>query len=380
MNTPHEFSMQTRFSRFLAAFLLVYLMPACGVARQLCLPDGDDRTLQAALDQKNEVLLCPGSVFSLKNTVMFSRPGQTLATQGSPAVAKQALLIVSDRQVVTAIRSRQSATQIHHLRIDGGRRTLGRYPKGGALIEVGGSGVTGVSIHHVRAWDPRGWSVVHAFEGDKTCSGIRIENNHIGPAGSSNGEWADGISLACKNSLVANNLVSDATDGGIVIFGAPNSVIENNRIVTRNAVLLGAINMVDFKPYDGDFTGTVVRNNEIEAKGGYIKIAIAIGPSVWGADADQYIRGGRVLNNRIRGVGRVGFGIAIDGVKDFEVLGNRNSAGFAGRWGDRCYPEWRHIPETAKLAWVRNYKRSQGRFQPEFDHQVIRYAICVVQR
>jgi hypothetical protein len=342
-----------------------------------CLAGGDDATLQAALDISLDVYLCPGAVFRLNDTVVFKQPDQSLATQGNPTEKRQALLIVTGADQATALRSRTSGTHIHHLRIDGQRRVLGRLPKGGALIEVGGSGVKDVKIDHVRAFDPRGWSVLHAFEGDKTCTDISIEDNRLGPAGSSDGAWADGISLACRNSKVVRNEITDATDGGIVVFGAPGSVIEHNRIVTRQAVLLGGINMVDYKPYDGDYTDTVVRNNQIVAKGGYIKVAIAVGPSVWGADNQHYVRGGRVLNNRISGSGRVGFGIAVDGAKDFEVLGNRNDAGFAGQWGERCYPEMKRTPRVARLALVRNPKRSQGRFQSDFQRSEVRYAICV---
>lgn len=48
---------------------------------------------------------------------------------------------------------------------------------------------------------------------------MRITNNFIGPAGvGSNVEqmrWADGISYAASDGLVAGNLITDATDGGI---------------------------------------------------------------------------------------------------------------------------------------------------------------------
>lgn len=43
-------------------------------------------------------------------------------------------------------------------------------------------------------------------------------------------QWADGISISCANSLVENNHIWDATDGGIVVFGSPGSTIRNNTI------------------------------------------------------------------------------------------------------------------------------------------------------
>lgn len=75
-----------------------------------------------------------------------------------------------------------------------------------------------------------------------------MENNESGPAGNSNETWADGISLACTNSTVRNNLIIDAPDGGIVIFGAPGSIIEGNIIRAETRTLLGGITMVDYDP------------------------------------------------------------------------------------------------------------------------------------
>lgn len=76
-------------------------------------------------------------------------------------------------------------------------------------------------------------------------------------------QWADGISLSCKLSTVQNNVVTGATDGGIVVFGSPGSWIHNNTIVNEGAMQLGGINLVDWSPWNGDFTGTVVENNSI---------------------------------------------------------------------------------------------------------------------
>ena len=57
-----------------------------------------------------------------------------------------------------------------------------------------------------------------------------------------NEQWADGISLSCQSSLVQNNIITDATDGGIVIFGAPFSTIRNNTISVETRTTLGGIN------------------------------------------------------------------------------------------------------------------------------------------
>lgn len=88
---------------------------------------------------------------------------------------------------------------------------------------------------------------MQAFEG---AHNVRITNNAIGPAGvgadKESGHWADGISYAASDGLVAGNLIIDTTDGGIVLFNAPGTLVTSNTVVTKTRLSLGAINMVDF--------------------------------------------------------------------------------------------------------------------------------------
>lgn len=120
---------------------------------------------------------------------------------------------------------------------------------------------------NVKAWEPRGWSILHFVEGyispTTGCSGAIINSNTFERAGRAPSGaqqfrrrdtgtwgpymWADGISLACKNSQVTNNAITDATDGGIVIFGSPGSTISGNTITSDARQLLGGINMVSFR-------------------------------------------------------------------------------------------------------------------------------------
>lgn len=86
-------------------------------------------------------------------------------------------------------------------------------------------------VEYVRSYDPRSWSCLHIAEGSLNCNNVTVQNNDIGPCGSDKfQEWADGISYSCNNGLVRNNLVSNPTDGGIVLFGSPGTVVENNTI------------------------------------------------------------------------------------------------------------------------------------------------------
>jgi parallel beta-helix repeat protein len=109
---------------------------------------------------------------------------------------------------------------------------------------------------------------------------------------------ADGISLACSNSTVSGNVILDATDGGIVIFGSPGSKVTGNvcvmllnlfraprylvtlfvrplglkasrsllslpSILALSRDLLGGINMVDYGPFNGEYGGVLVRSNTL---------------------------------------------------------------------------------------------------------------------
>lgn len=94
---------------------------------------------------------------------------------------------------------------------------------------------SGQLIEYVRSFDPRSWSCLHIAEGPLTCNNVTVQNNDIGPCGSDAfQQWADGISLSCRNSMVRDNMIQGATDGGIVVFGSPGSKIYNNTIWVLN--------------------------------------------------------------------------------------------------------------------------------------------------
>jgi len=140
-------------------------------------------------------------------------------------------------------------------------------------------------IEYVHSYDTRSWSCLHVAEGSLLCNNVVVQNNDIGPCGSDTfQQWADGISVSCRSAVVRNNEVTDATDGGIVLFGSPGTRVEHNTIRVKSvrytsvhhfagdlspvfsfgqSTLLGGINMVDYLPWKGDYTGTVVQNNTI---------------------------------------------------------------------------------------------------------------------
>ncbi len=348
------------------------LLAAPRSATAACLPGGDEHTINAALQGPGtKVALCPGAVFVLNAPVVLSADGQELATEAYPTDTTRALLRVAGPMQASAITSRANGIAIRSIAVDGARPALGVIAQGAALIEVGGD-VTGIRVDAVHAQDPRGWSSLHVFEGSGKCDGATITNSDIGPAGTPDGHWADGISFGCRNGLIAGNIVTDASDGGIVIFGAPGTLVQNNLVRTRTNTLLGGINLVDYKPFAGDYTGTVVSGNRIEADGGFIKVAIAIGPAAWGEDKGLINRGGTVSDNVISGKG-IGYGIVVNGVSGFTIQGNQVQATLGGRKGPRC-PQGQTEPAQ---ALVMNPAHSEGQFQPGFVTGPIHYAICV---
>jgi hypothetical protein len=303
-----------------------------------CIPSGTDADISAALtDPGSEAVLCPGAVFILGDTVRFTTPNQRIYTQDFPTDGSRALLRIGGGGLTEAIRGiGQSGIAIQNIQIDGNRSALD-YQPGGALVEIGGA--SGQVVRNVFAHDTRSWSTIHIFEGAVAdgvpqCQNATISDNAIGPAGTPDGRWADGISLACGNSTVTNNVVTDATDGAIVIFGAPGSLIASNTVIASGQTLLGGINMVDYAPVQGNYSGTTVTNNVIDASGAFIKVGIAMGPDVWSCP-HVVNRGATVTNNLIRGI-HFGYGYAVNGVSNWTVLGNADIARHVGAVGGGC--------------------------------------------
>jgi len=290
-----------------------------------CVGSGTEAEINAALVGKGaEAQLCPGALFSLSDPVVFTAANQRIYTQGFQSGAASAILRIGGGALTKAIDgNNQSGIVIQNIEVDGNRSELG-YQAGEALIEIGHAG-SDQTVQGIVAHDTRSWSTLHIHEGRvidgvPQCQNATITDNLIGPAGTPDGRWADGISHACGNSVVMNNTVIDATDGAIVVFGAPGSIVSNNTIIADNQTLLGGINMVDYAPVSGNYTGTVVTNNVVDARGAFIKVGIAMGPDVWSCPHTVNY-GGKVTGNIIQGI-HFGYGYAVNGVRDWTVLGN----------------------------------------------------------
>lgn len=356
-------------------------IPASPAPEEDCIESGDQKTINAALRNEGDVaVLCQGAVFELTGSVVFSAAGQQIYTAGFPTDDRRATLRIAYPTLATAVIMRDFDNAVlSHVIVDGNRPELG-YRSGDALIYAGGSS-SGQTIRFTKITEPRSWSALHLIQGHPSpnppCTNALVENNEIGPAGSSNETWADGISLACTNTTVRDNLIVDATDGGIVIFGAPGSIIEGNTIRAETRTLLGGINMVDYNPYDGNYSGTIVRNNIIDAASAVIRIGLGMGTRVWGclpavAENDT-LYGGTVTGNTLLGA-NMQYGFAVDGVREWTAVDNIDEATHIGNPSVDCRGRVASVP-----AGFQYYpQRAEGNFQPEFVNSYVELALWAI--
>ncbi|WVN85033.1 uncharacterized protein L203_100174 [Cryptococcus depauperatus CBS 7841] len=383
---------------------LVLLLPAVLTAKSghspKCLVSGTEKPINDAFSSGGEgtvVSLCPGSVHRLNSSIVFTSPRQTLTTLGNLKDGERAMLVVEGEELASAIRAdcqQCSFAVIRSLIIDGNRPQLLRVPKGDALVEIGNA--ESQTVRDCRLYEPRGWSALHYREGDmKQCKSGHVADNEIGPCGE---EWddeydgmdevnplwgnprADGISLACKDSIVERNIVYDTTDGAIVLFGSANSKVKHNHIYSRTRVVLGGINLVDYEPWGGDYTGVSVHHNHLHAVGRYFKVGIVIGPASWSDDTESVVHSASVTDNSFSG-GYWGYGIVVSSARDFTVLKNKivwdgqeGEAKFGGVLGSRC-PK---APENGKpTAFLINRGSAKGTFQEDMINGEVQHIICL---
>ncbi|KAF8324548.1 uncharacterized protein EI90DRAFT_3146815 [Cantharellus anzutake] len=316
--------------------------------------DFTDKTIRDALSDTSSpltVYLPRRSRWLVHSTIQLS-DFQELATEGYPTDEKEMAIIDAqedcDGHVLHAFS--KSGIRIRNLVIEGNKEKYGWNEKGAVMVQLGGAPARNQVLDRCILRNTRHWSTVQAFEG---ATNIRITNNIIGPAGVGCDEaefrWADGISYACEDGLVAGNLVRDTTDGAIVLFSAPGSLVTSNTIVTEKRLGLGAINMVDFNPHEGKYLYTRVDHNTIVTAGNYLEIGIGQGPSVWGAQSKrQIIRGAYVTNNLITrdlrhidgpvweerlGTGNIGYGFPVGSdVANWVCIGNVSEPSV--QWGN----------------------------------------------
>jgi parallel beta-helix repeat protein len=344
-------------------------------AAATCIPSGGEAPVQAALKQAGaHAVLCRNAVINVSHTITFTAPNQVIETDGRPTDASRATLRLASKAITTVVNGGgRNAVTVQNIQLDGQLAQLGR-AGGGALLELGGA-AQGQIVQHINAHDTRSWSTIHLTEGVVTngvpqCRQAQILDNTIGPAGlATKNQWSDGISLACGNSMVRGNTVHDATDGGIVIFGAPGSTISGNTITATSRVLLGGINLVDYAPTSGNYAGTKVTSNTINAQGALIKVGLAMGPNTWTCST-SINRGASVTGNTLTG-NHMGYGYAVNGVQGFTVTGNVDKSHHVGAAGGGCHNG------NAKPAGFLMQHQTDSQLQPEFAPATIEYLLGI---
>lgn len=132
--------------------------------------------------------------------------------------------------------------------------------------------------------------------------------------------------------------------------------------------------MVDYDPWEGDYTNVVVHNNTISGLGGYIKGAINIGQACWTDNTEITVHGGSVTHNTIQGFG-IGYGITVAGARGVTVLDNKSSARYGGVKGIECPT----APENAEpMAFLINRGSSEGVFQDDFVNGEVQHGESTV--
>ncbi len=354
-------------------------MPPVAESSRPCIPSGTEVEINAALKLGgSEAELCPGARFELSAPITYTASSQKVYTQGRPTDDTRATLIIVNPEITTAVLMRDfDEAELSNVLVDGNRETLG-YKEGEALIYAGGfsSGQVfkGNVIRNTRSWSSL--QLIQGHSSDQPCTGALIEDNVIGPAGTSK-EWADGISHGCEDSVVRGNTIFDATDGAIVVFGAPGSIIEENTIRAETRTLLGGIHMVGYEPYQGNYEGTIVRNNTIDAAGAVIRIALGMGARVWGCyddtNAEPPLYGGTVTGNVLKGTS-MQYGFIVSGVKDWTVSENRDESTHVGKPSNPCAA----VVASKPGGFIIDTRYSKGDFQPEFKKGVLDLALWAI--
>jgi parallel beta-helix repeat protein len=282
-----------------------------------CTTSGTDRELQAAVDAQPRVSLCPGAIFTLATTLILRRPGQILETLNRPTQPSEMATIILGADFPTthqfALAAAISAVQIASIRFDGNRRMLGPITNGFQLLGIG-PGKQHQILGNVFT-DTPGWTHLHIVE---PCDGSMIVGNTVETGTQIHdvtGRNADGLSISCAHSTIADNVIKDVSGVGIVYYGGPGTVIRNNTITATSTSATSGINVGDAVTLD--HTGVVITGNTIKAVSPrYFHIGMAAGMRVWPPHGNpptlfRDITGVAVSNNVISGMMR--YGLAVDG-------------------------------------------------------------------
>lgn len=319
--------------------------------------------LQAILDVGQSLVLCAGQTYDLHAPLTFKVAGQSISTGAASHPRQYATLRIADTSVGHAVMSQGlDNVRLERVVVDGNRQALGPYAGGSfnggictdcyALVLL--VAAQGQTVRHTLLKNTRTWSSLQLHEGQGQCRNGLVENNVVLWAGCDargNGcapgepptKWGDGISIPCRDTVIRNNLVLDATDVGIVLFGAPGSSAENNLVASVSRETFGGVALVDAmdlyalsgsranRDVVTDYRGDQVRGNHLRALGGRVHIGVAVGPPIWfGPDwLAARSRGATIADNHLAG-DAFGYGFVSNGSEEVRFEGNQSGAQHGG--------------------------------------------------
>ncbi len=231
-------------------------------------PDGDEATLQAALDARSAAggggfALPARSVTGLTTTLVV--PGNvTLTTVGDPdpdRYAEMGRLVrlpgfgpLPDYSGDELVRL-QPGAKLEHVWVDGQRDTPS--PNGFLVFDVRMLGGAGTTVRDDRIGNPYGASDLEDdstgsnVPGATACTGNVVSDNlveaygstHVVPTGSPEHPEADGLGIYCQDTTVAHNDIVDISDTAVALFDGASFLAttrpQHSRVVDNTVVSAG---------------------------------------------------------------------------------------------------------------------------------------------
>jgi hypothetical protein len=304
----------------LLVVVLLALVPACQGDTHLigtdCLATGTGAELQARIDTRKTVLLCPRADIVLSERLVL-RQGLTLMTAGRPTDPLQMATIrlgPDFPKASGAVRGSGSDIHVVAVRFDGNRRLLG-VDDSQALVELGPG--NSYFVEGCAFTDAPGWTHLHLIE---PCDTAHIAGNHVETAArthDNSGHYADGLSIACGHSVIEDNRIDDPSANGIVYYGGPGSTIRRNTITLATTSAFSGINVGD--AIIADNTGVVVEDNHVTALSPrYFHEGLNAGLHVLGKTANV----SKVTYRRNVFSGMARWGLAVDGCLSCTIADN----------------------------------------------------------
>lgn len=295
--------------------------------------------LQECMTNEARVIeLLPGRYYLDSTLNLGARSTLTLRTQGvtsGPACLSKeakscAVLVASTRNPGVPIVKSEGAKHLalRYIALDG---NIGpRRAKFGDTNWGDGTGYN-ATIHHCDHCQFIGFASVRAargtgleFEGDDAIFDRVLFMDNGWDIQSSPSEkilrYADGLTVwSSKNIQITNSTFIDNTDIDLILGNAPNARIENNRFGNTHSYAFAALMLDNFNDgWPGDFTGAVIKANQVDCTKGMCGIGINVGPHMW--YPSKPILGGDISNNQINGARQ---GILTNGAMGTQIHDNK---------------------------------------------------------